>query len=99
MCNFHPNPFNSSVTIALDGAGVCDTPLRIEIFDLNGRRVAELPDGGTVGEALVASRGAAKRDFPEIEKREGTSLSPTTRQFTWTPDESLPSGGIHPVSM
>ncbi len=31
----------------------------------------------TVGEALVASRGVANRDFPETGKREGTSPSPT----------------------
>ena len=36
----YPNPFNSSVTISI--SGVCDTPLRIEICDINGRLVETL---------------------------------------------------------
>jgi len=82
----HPNPFNSAVSItAPEGA-------EIEIFDLNGRRVAQLPDGGTVGEALVASRDATNRDFSDTGKREGTSPSPTIHEFTWTPAVSIASG-------
>ena len=81
----YPNPFNSAVRISLDapvGAGL--RPARVEIFDIAGRRVAQLPEDGTVGEALVASRYG--------EKREGTSPSPTAREITWMPNASLGSG-------
>ncbi|MGC9315025.1 MAG: hypothetical protein ACP5G4_05255 [bacterium] len=89
----YPNPFNSAVTIAIDDVGDgSPVPVSVEIYDVNGRRIAQLPEYGTVGEALVASRNAANGDFPETGKREGTSPSPTTREFVWTPDESLPSG-------
>jgi len=38
----YPNPFNSSVKFALEGE--FDSPLRIEIYDVNGRQIAELLD-------------------------------------------------------
>jgi len=37
----YPNPFNSSVTISISGE--CDTPLRIEIYDVAGRKIVESP--------------------------------------------------------
>jgi hypothetical protein len=86
----YPNPFNSAVTIAFDipvGDG-SPVPVSVQIYDVNGRRVAELPEYGTVGEALVASRNVDSG----VSEREGTSPSPTIREFTWSPDESLPSG-------
>ncbi len=48
----YPNPFNGAVTIAIDGVGAGWTPACVEIYDVNGRRIAELP----VGEGLVPSR-------------------------------------------
>lgn len=42
----HPNPFNSAVTISLDYGSESAEPLStLEIFDINGRRVAQLPNG------------------------------------------------------
>ncbi|GEM_PF-3170218 len=79
----HPNPFNSAVTITID----CNTPLQIEIFDLNGRRVAEMPEYGTVGAGLKPSRSS-------IVAQKGGSETTSLRngEFIWSPDNSLPSG-------
>ena len=85
-----PNPFNSAVTISLDAPVGAHgrAPLQIEIFDLNGRRVAQLPDGGTVGAGFTP----ALNDVADNNERDGARPSPTTRVFTWTPAPSLPSG-------
>lgn len=78
----HPNPFNSAVTISLDGVGaIHELPLQIEIFDLAGRRIAQLPDGGTVGDGSPVPSASGHGD-----------RAPTNREFIWTPDESLGSG-------
>jgi len=75
----YPNPFNSAVTIAVEGVGVCDTPLRVEIFDVNGRRVAEIiPPGPPL------TRGEEERKSPLLRGDLGG--------LVWRPDESLPSG-------
>jgi hypothetical protein len=79
----HPNPFNSAVTITIDGAGVCDTPLRLEIYDVAGRIVDNLP----VGEGLKPSRSLT---VPQTGGSETTPLR--NDEFIWHPDESLPSG-------
>jgi len=86
----HPNPFNSAVTIALDApvGAYCNTPLQIEIFDISGRRVAQLPDGGTVGAGFTP----ALNDVADNNERDGARPSPTTREFTWTPNETIGSG-------
>jgi|GEM_PF-1856707 len=81
----YPNPFNSAVTISVDGYSRenGNPPVQIEIFDLAGRRVAEIP----VGEGLPA--------FPLDGNSENGSAqghSPTTSEFIWTPPASLPSG-------
>ncbi len=81
----HPNPFNSAVTITIDGAGVCDTPLRLEIYDVNGRRVAELippHTGSSAGPPLT--RGEHGKS--PLSKGDSGGL------VVWRPDESLPSG-------
>jgi hypothetical protein len=73
----HPNPFNSSVTIAIEGVGDgSPVPFDVEIYDLNGRMV----DRGTVGAYCI-------RPFDG-----STRLTPTTQEYIWQPDESLPSG-------
>ena len=75
----YPNPFNSAVTIAIEGAGVCDTPLRVEIFDVSGRRVAEIiPPGPPL------TRGEEERKSPLLRGDLGGLI--------WQPYESLPSG-------
>ena len=85
-----PNPFNSAVTITLDAPVGAHgrAPLQIEIFDLNGRRVAQLPDGGTVGAGFTP----ALNDVADNNERDGARPSPTTREFTWSPDETIGSG-------
>ena len=83
-----PNPFNSAVKITLDGVGAHLAPALVEVFDLNGRRVAQLPDDGSVGTDFTP----ALNDVADNYERDGASPSPTTRCFTWTPDETLPSG-------
>jgi len=70
----YPNPFNSAVSIsAPEGA-------EVEVFDLNGRRVAQLPDGGTVGVGLKPARAG------------GSETLPYGSVYLWTPDKSLGSG-------
>ena len=38
----YPNPFNSAVTITLDDVGAGFTPAYVEIYDVAGRRIAEI---------------------------------------------------------
>jgi len=80
----YPNPFNSTVRITIDGVvAIHELPLQIEIFDVAGRQVAEIP----VGEG--------PRAFPldgNSENGSAQGRSPTIRQFIWHPDASLPSG-------
>jgi len=73
----HPNPFNSAVTIAIDGVGDgSPVPFDVEIYDVNGRMV----EGGTVGAYCI-------RPFDG-----STRLTPTIQEYIWSPHESLPSG-------
>lgn len=80
----HPNPFNSAVTIAVDGVGaIHELPLQIEIFDLAGRMVAELPSP-----SVPLPWGEGGNAFSRWEKvAEGRM-----RAFIWTPDASVTSG-------
>ena len=75
----HPNPFNSAVTITIDGVGAGFTPACVEIYDVNGRRVAEIipPDP-------PLTRGEEERKSPLLRGDLGG--------LVWRPDESLPSG-------
>jgi hypothetical protein len=79
----YPNPFNSSVTISI--LGVCDTPLRVEIYDVAGQLI----------HVITRPKAAA------ISQNNRSSFSLDTRRdavyinngvFVWTPDESLGSG-------
>ncbi|HHS50637.1 MAG TPA: hypothetical protein ENN07_05925, partial [candidate division Zixibacteria bacterium] len=77
----YPNPFNSSVRIKVE-SGEWRVE-NVEIYDLSGRRVGEIP----VGEG--------PRAFPldgNSENGSAQGRSPTIREFIWQPDESLPSG-------
>jgi len=80
----YPNPFNSSVRIAVEGD--CETPMRIEIYDINGRVIAEIPANNPVGEGLRPSRSS------QNQKTGGSETAPLQNEVVWTPDESLPSG-------
>jgi len=86
----YPNPFNGAVTIAVEGAGISNTPPRVEIYDVNGRRVATVtePVEVPVGAGLVPARGADS----DVNEREGTSPSPTQDLAIWRPAPSLGSG-------
>jgi len=78
----YPNPFNSSVTISIDGVGAHGRAplLQVEIYDLAGRVVAEIP---------VGSRPASTAS----NKTTGDAgVAPTTREFIWQPAPDLPSG-------
>ena len=72
----HPNPFNSSVKITV-GEGL--VPSRVEIFDINGRMVAEIPDYGAVGDGSPVPSSNGRGDH-----------APT--EVVWTPNKSLGSG-------
>jgi alpha-tubulin suppressor-like RCC1 family protein len=72
----YPNPFNSAVTIAIDGVGGGSrVPFDVEIFDVNGRMVDEMTVGAT-------RRVARSTGQPPVDPYE----------YVWQPDESLPSG-------
>jgi len=88
----YPNPFNSAVTIAVEGAGVCDTPLRVEIYDVNGRRVSVI---GNYDQPVIARRvqpdeaisyGCEKDCFGQSPRNDNAG------EVVWRPDETLPSG-------
>jgi len=83
----YPNPFNSSVRFAVEASGVCDTPLRVEIYDVNGRKIAD-------AEPVEAGAGRLTKDTSTSSV---SVFAPLTKggqggSYIWTPDESLPSG-------
>jgi len=82
----HPNPFNSAVTITIDApvGAIHELPLQIEIFDLAGRRVAQLPEGYVIPDPDRESRGAAKN----LDSR----FHGNDRTVVWQPNESIASG-------
>jgi len=88
----YPNPFNSAVRISVEQTflsvqngqtGVFDLPISVEIYDLNGRRIAQLPSP-----SIPLPGGEGGNSFSLWEKvAEGRM-----RAFTWQPSPSLPSG-------
>jgi len=82
----HPNPFNSAVKINIDLPSVETqdfASLQIEIFDLNGRMVAQLPSP-----SVPLPGGEGGYSFSHWEKvAEGRM-----RAFVWQPAPSLGSG-------
>jgi len=81
----YPNPFNSAVTISLDapvGAGL--RPARVEIFDIAGRRVSQLPSP-----SVPLPEGEGGNSFSRWEK---VSEGRMRAEFTWQPDAPLGSG-------
>ncbi len=71
----YPNPFNSAVRISV-GEGL--RPSRVEVFDINGRLVEEIPVGATLcGRPLEG---------------QAHGPAPTTREYIWQPEKSLGSG-------
>jgi agmatine deiminase len=77
----YPNPFNSAVTISLDCRGLINQTPTVEIFDINGRQVAEIPVGNSVGDGSPVPSSSGRGD-----------LAPTNETVIWSPDESVGSG-------
>jgi len=82
-----PNPFNSSVTIVVDGHSResvnPEGAVSVEIFDVNGWRVAQLPSP-----SIPLPGGEGGNSFSHWEKVSEGRM----RAFTWQPAPSLPSG-------
>jgi hypothetical protein len=74
----HPNPFNSSVTIAVDCRGLINQTPTVEIYDVNGRRVAEITPPGP--------------PFTGGEEEKSPLLRGDLGGLVWRPAPSLPSG-------
>jgi len=71
----YPNPFNSSVTITV---GASFTPAWIEVFDMTGRIIAEIPANSYLKAQHTAPVSDRARSIPI--------------NFIWTPDENIESG-------
>jgi len=82
----YPNPFNSSVTISVSVIpGLTRNP-EIEIFDIAGRMVAQIPAeaGSVIPDPDRESSNATKN----LDSR----FHGNDRVFVWTPSPTLPSG-------
>jgi len=81
----HPNPFNSALTINIDAhvGAIHELPLRIEIFDIAGRRVSVIarPEAA----AISSNQG-------DCFVGQSPSRNDAKTEFIWQPDESLGSG-------
>jgi len=71
-----PNPFNSSVRIAVEGE--CDSPMQIEIYDVAGRLVTEITPPAPLDRGEYGKSPLSKGDLGGL--------------FVWQPAPSLPSG-------
>jgi len=92
----YPNPFNSAVTIALDipvGDG-SPVPISVEIYDVNGRRVATVTEPVEVPVGVEATVGRLAKDTSTSSV---SVFAPLTKggqggSYIWSPAPSLPSG-------
>jgi len=83
----YPNPFNSAVSISFDCGSESPQALstlppgacRVEIFDLAGRMVAEIPADNPVGSRPASTAGDA-------------GVAPTVHEIVWQPDATVGSG-------
>ena len=69
----YPNPFNSAISITAPEGSM------IEIYDVNGRMVAEMHANNSVGSRPAFTTGDA-------------GVAPTAHEYIWSPDKSLTSG-------
>jgi hypothetical protein len=84
----HPNPFNSAVTIALDGVGDgSPVPFDVEIFDVNGRKIDVIARRAEPNEAISPNN---RSSVPLDTRRDAVSIN--NCEFVWQPDPSLGSG-------
>jgi len=84
----YPNPFNSSVTIAVDGVGGgSPVPFDVEIYDVNGRKIDVIARRAEPNEAISPNN---RSSVPLDTRRDAVSIN--NCEFIWQPHESLPSG-------
>jgi hypothetical protein len=83
----HPNPFNSSVTIAVDCRGLINQTPTVEIFDLNGRKIDVIARRAEPNEAISPNN---RSSVPLDTRRDAVSIN--NCEFVWQPDPSLGSG-------
>ncbi|MGC9315597.1 MAG: hypothetical protein ACP5G4_08270, partial [bacterium] len=89
-----PNPFNSSVTIAIDGVGDgFPVPFDVEIYDVGGRMVADAEPA----DKPHAVEAGADRLTNDTSTSSVSVFAPLTKGgqggfYIWRPHESLPSG-------
>jgi hypothetical protein len=84
----HPNPFNSAVTIAIEGVGDgSPVPFDVEIYDVNGRKIDVIARRAEPNEAISPNN---RSSVPLDTRRDAVSIN--NCEFVWQPDKSLPSG-------
>jgi hypothetical protein len=84
----HPNPFNSAVTIAIEGVGDgSPVPFDVEIYDVNGRKIDVIARRAEPNEAISPNN---RSSVPLDTRRDAVSIN--NCEFVWQPHESLPSG-------
>ncbi|MGC9316232.1 MAG: lamin tail domain-containing protein, partial [bacterium] len=74
----YPNPFNSAVRIAIDGASL-ESGAFVEIFDITGRRIDKID--------IESKQGIYFKDDTQANGNERTST-----EIVWRPEGSVPSG-------
>ena len=103
----YPNPFNSAVTINIDGAAICHSRaggypegVAVEIYDVAGRRIVpvtelvEVPGGFSVSDVANPEIPSTQTGCKQGSGSDIASLAKRSQggSFIWTPDASLPSG-------
>jgi len=84
----YPNPFNSSVTIAVEGVGDgSPVPFDVEIYDVNGRKIDVIARRAEPNEAISPNN---RSSVPLDTRRDAVSIN--NCEFVWQPDPSLGSG-------
>ena len=84
----YPNPFNSAVTIAIEGVGDgSPVPFDVEIYDVNGRKIDVIARRAEPNEAISPNN---RSSVPLDTRRDAVSIN--NCEFIWQPHESLPSG-------
>jgi hypothetical protein len=84
----YPNPFNSAVTIAIEGGrGLINQTPTVEIFDVNGRKIDVIARRAEPNEAISPNN---RSSVPLDTGRDAVSIN--NCEFIWQPDPSLGSG-------
>ena len=89
--SIYPNPFNSAVTIAIDGVGDgSPVPFNVEIYDVAGRLVDVIDSDRSV----ISSEGSQPDEKSPTNAQEISrqARNDNINQFFWRPAASLPSG-------